>query len=94
MMGMATPNLFHFDRPLPPPFDKLPNKKVKGAASHYGGTEATLCAPVIKAVHAFCGCRAGEPGAVGSVTPDTFVAEYKSSAGPETYHLVVYDSST
>ena len=39
MMGMATPNLFHFDRPLPPPFDKLPNKKVKGAASHYGGTE-------------------------------------------------------
>ena len=50
---MATPNLFHFDRPLPPPFDKLPNKKVIADASLYGGTEDNFFAPVIKAVHDF-----------------------------------------
>lgn len=96
MMGMATSltNLFNFGRPLPKPFDKLPSKKLKGVASKYGGVEATLCAPVIKAVHALCVCQNGGEGAVGQITSTLSVAEYKSSMGPEAYHLVVYDSGT
>ena len=96
MMGMATSltNLFNFGRPLPPPFDKLGSKKLKGVASKYGGVEATLCAPVIKAVHALCVCQNGGEGAVGKITSAMSVAEYKSSMGPDAYHLVVYDSGT
>lgn len=96
MMGMATSltNLFNFGRPLPPPFDKLPSKKLKGVASKYGGVEATLCAPVVKAVHALCACQNGGEGAVGKITSAMSVAEYKSSMGPDAYHLVVYDSGT
>lgn len=96
MMGMATSltNLFNFGRPLPPPFDKLGSKKLKGVASKYGGVEATLCAPVIKAVHALCACQNGGEGAVGKITSAMSVAEYKSSMGPDAYHLVVYDSGT
>ena len=96
MMGMATSltNLFNFGRPLPKPFDKLPSKKLKGVASKYGGVEATLCAPVIKAVHALCVCQNGGEGAVGQITSTLSVAEYKSSMGPDAYHLVVYDSGT
>ena len=96
MMGMATSltNLFNFGRPLPAPFDKLGSKKLKGVASKYGGVEATLCAPVIKAVHALCVCQNGGEGAVGQITSTLSVAEYKSSMGPDTYHLVVYDSGT
>lgn len=96
MMGMATSltNLFNFSRPLPKPFDKLPSKKLKGVASKYGGVEATLCAPVIKAVHALCVCQNGGEGAVGQITSTLSVAEYKSSMGPDAYHLVVYDSGT
>ena len=96
MMGMATSltNLFNFGRPLPPPFDTLGSKKLKGVASKYGGVEATLCAPVIKAVHALCACQNGGEGAVGKITSAMSVAEYKSSMGPEAYHLVVYDSGT
>src|SRR5699024_3134523 len=94
--GMATSltNLFNFGRPLPKPFDKLPSKKLKGVASKYGGVEATLCAPVIKAVHALCVCQNGGEGAVGQITSTLSVAEYKSSMGPDAYHLVVYDSGT
>lgn len=96
MMGMATSltNLFNFGKPLPKPFDKLPSKKLKGVASKYGGVEATLCAPVIKAVHALCACQNGGEGAVGKITSAMSVAEYKSSMGPDAYHLVVYDSGT
>ena len=96
MMDMATSltNLFNFGRPLPAPFDKLGSKKLKGVASKYGGVEATLCAPVIKAVHALCACQNGGEGAVGKITSTLSVAEYKSSMGPDAYHLVVYDSGT
>lgn len=96
MMDMATSltNLFNFGRPLPAPFDKLGSKKLKGVASKYGGVEATLCAPVIKAVHALCACQNGGEGAVGKITSAVSVAEYKSSMGPDAYHLVVYDSGT
>lgn len=93
-MPTSLTNLFNFGRPLPKPFDKLPSKKVKGFASRYGGTEATLCAPVIKAVHALCACQNGGEGAVGKITSTLSVAEYKSSMGPDAYHLVVYDSGT
>lgn len=97
MMGMATSltNLFNFGRPLPPPFDKLGSKKIHGAASQYGGTDATLCAAVIKAVNALCGCVNGDgEGALGRISPTNSVAEYKSSMGPTAYHLVVYDAAT
>lgn len=95
-MGMAVSltNLFNFGRPLPKPFDKLGSKKVKGVASKYGGVESTLCAPVIKAVHALCVCQNGGEGAVGKITSTMSVAEYKSSMGPDAYHLVVYDAGT
>lgn len=97
MMGMATSltNLFNFSRPLPPPFDKLGSKKIEGAASQYGGTDATLCAAVIKAVNVLCGCVNGDgEGALGRISPTNSVAEYKSSMGPTAYHLVVYDAAT
>lgn len=93
-MPTSLTNLFNFGRPLPKPFDKLPSKKVKGFASRYGGTEATLCASIIKAVHALCACQNGGEGAVGKITSAMSVAEYKSSMGPDAYHLVVYDSGT
>ena len=97
MMGMATSltNLFNFSRPLPPPFDKLGSKKIHGAASQYGGTDATLCAAVIKAVNVLCGCVNGDgEGALGRISPTNSVAEYKSSMGTTAYHLVVYDAAT
>ncbi len=94
-MATSMTNLFNFGRPLPEPFEKLPNKKVKGTASKYGGLEATLCAPVIKGVNAFCACVNGTgQGAVGNIEGQRYVAEYKSSMGADTYHLVVYDAST
>ena len=93
-MPTSLTNLFNFSRPLPPPFDKLGSKKIHGAASQYGGTDATLCAAVIKAVNALCACQNGGAGAVGKITSAMSVAEYKSSMGPDAYHLVVYDSGT
>lgn len=94
-MSVSISNLFHYGRPLPPPFDTLGSKKVKVSSRYGDGTEATLCASVVKAVHAYCRCMngAGE-GAAGMVDHEKSVAEYKSSAGPDAYHLVVYDSST
>ena len=94
-MATSMTNLFNFGRPLPEPFEKLPNKKVKGAASKYGDLEATLCASVLKGVNAFCACVNGTgQGAVGNIEGQRYVAEYKSSMGADTYHLVVYDAST
>ena len=93
-MSVSIGNLFNFGRSLPEPFDKLANKKVKTSSKYGSGTEATLCATVIKAVHAVCNCMTGTgEGAVGSIDHRT-VAEYKSSAGPDLYHLVVFDSGT
>lgn len=87
-------NIFNFSRPLPEPYDKLPNKKVSVSSKYGDGTTATLCATVIKAVHAVCRCMDGTgEGAVG-VIDHRIVAEYKSSIGPDSYHLVVYDSTT
>ncbi len=87
-------HLFNFDRHLPEPFDKLSSKLV-GVSSKYGsGTKATLCAPVVKAVHSMIGCMNGTgQGAVGTLDNQT-VAEYKSSMGQSLYHLVVYDKNT
>ena len=94
-MATSMTNLFNFGRPLPEPFEKLPNKKVKGTASKYGGLEATLCASVLKGVNAFCACVNGTgQGAVGHIEGQRYVAEYKSSMGADAYHLVVYDAST
>ena len=78
-MATSLTNLFNFSRPLPPPFDKLGSKKIEGVASQYGGTDATLCAAVIKAVNALCACYNGGAGAVGKITSAMSVAEYLSS---------------
>ena len=85
-------NIFNFGRDLPAPFDTLSNKKV-GVSSKYGDkTTSTLCATMIKAIHAVINCmQATGEGAVGVIDQRT-VAEYKSSVSPDAYHLVVYDS--
>lgn len=93
-MSVSMGNLFNYSRSLPAPFDKLANKKVKVSSKYGSGTEATLCCTMIKAVHAVCNCMTGTgEGAVGSIDHRT-VAEYKSSASPDLYHLVVFDSGT
>lgn len=85
-------NLFNFTRPLPEPFDTVTNKKIKVTSKYGNGTASTLCSTVIKAIHALCRCMNGSgEGAVGVIDSKT-VAEYKSSMGPDTYHLVVYNS--
>ena len=93
-MSVSMGNLFNFARSLPEPFDKLANKKLKISSKYGSGTEATLCCTMIKAVHAVCNCMTGTgEGAVGSIDHRT-VAEYKSSAGPDLFHLVVFDSGS
>lgn len=89
-------NLFNFGRSIPAPFDRV-NKRVK-VQSRYGDKgESTLCGNVVKAIMAFCACADGSgQGAVGTfeMSGTRCVAEYKSSAGPNSYHLVVYDMSS
>lgn len=88
-------HLFNYSRPLPVPFDSLTNKKVKVSSMYGDGTNATLCATVIKAVHTVCWCMNGSgEGAVGTIDHRS-VVEYKSAVtGSDTFHLVVYDSSS
>ena len=94
-MSVSINNLFNYSRSLPPPFDTVTNKRVKVASMYGEKTESTLCGSVIKAVHALCRCMngAGE-GAVGQIDAYKSVAEYKSSVGPDAYHLVVFDASS
>ena len=92
-MSVSMNNLFNFGKSLPEPFNTLPSKKVKVSSKYGSSTDATLCATVIKAIHAVCNCMTGiGEGAVGSIDHRT-VAEYKSAAGTDIYHLVVFDSS-
>lgn len=87
-------NIFNFGRSLPSPFDTIANKKIKVSSKYGDGTTSTLCGTVIKAAHAVCHCMDGSgEGAVGIIDHRT-AAEYKSSAGADAYHLVVYDSNT
>lgn len=93
-MSTYMSNLFNYSRPLPEPFNTLTNKKVRVSSKYGDGTAATLCATVIKAVHAVCRCMEGTgEGAVG-VIDHRSVAEYKSSMSADAYHLVVYDRSS
>ena len=93
-MSTYTNNLLNFSRSLPSPFDTLKSKKVKVSSKYGDGTESTLCATVIKAVHAMCAAQNGSGlGAVG-VIDHRSVAEYKSSMGPDIYHLAVFDKSS
>lgn len=93
-MSAYVNNIFNFGRSLPVPFDTISNKKVKVSSKYGDGTASTLCSTVIKAVHAVCFCMSGAgEGAVG-VIDHRCVAEYKSSMGPDAYHLVVYDSNS
>ena len=89
-MSSYVTNLFSFTRSLPAPYDTLASKKVSKCSCYGDGKEATLSASVIKAVHAICNCMNGSEGAVGSFN-DKNIAEYKSSVGPDAYHLVVYN---
>lgn len=93
-MSAYTNNLFNYARSLPSPFDTLASKKIKVSSKYGSGTESTMSATVIKAVHAVCDCMNGSgEGAVGVIDHRT-VAEYKSSKGPDFYHLVVFDSNS
>ena len=94
-MSVSINNLFNYSRSLPVPFDTLTNKKVKVASMYGAKTESTLCGSVIKAVHAMCRCMNGTgEGAVGQIDTNKSVAEYKSSVGPDAYHLVVFDAAS
>lgn len=94
-MSVSINNLFNYSRSLPVPFDTMTNKKVKVASMYGAKTESTLCGPVIKAVHAMCRCMNGTgEGAVGQIDTNKSVAEYKSSVGPDAYHLVVFDAAS
>ena len=94
-MSVSINNLFNYSRSLPVPFDTMTNKKVKVASMYGAKTESTLCGSVIKAVHALCRCMNGTgEGAVGQIDTNKSVAEYKSSVGPDAYHLVVFDAAS
>ena len=94
-MSVSINNLFNYSRSLPVPFDTMTNKKVKVASMYGAKTESTLCGSVIKAVHAMCRCMTGTgEGAVGQIDTNKSVAEYKSSVGPDAYHLVVFDAAS
>ena len=94
-MSVSINNLFNYSRSLPVPFDTMTNKKVKVASMYGAKTESTLCGSVIKAVHAMCRCMNGTgEGAVGQIDTNKSVAEYKSSLGPDAYHLVVFDAAS
>ena len=86
-MSTSVSNLFAFDRALPAPFDTLRSKKVSVSSKYGDGMVSTLCSSVIKAIHAVFRCMEGTgEGAVGIIDHRT-VAEYKSSMGPDAYHL-------
>lgn len=94
-MSVSINNLFNYSRSLPVPFDTMTNKKVKVASMYGAKTESTLCGSVIKAVHAMCRCMNGTgEGAVGQIDTNKSMAEYKSSVGPDAYHLVVFDAAS
>lgn len=94
-MSVSINNLFNYSRSLPVPFDTMTNKKVKVASMYGAKTESALCGSVIKAVHAMCRCMNGTgEGAVGQIDTNKSVAEYKSSVGPDAYHLVVFDAAS
>ena len=94
-MSVSINNLFNYSRSLPVPFDTMTNKKVKVASMYGAKTESTLCGSVIKAVHAMCRCMNGTgEGAGGQIDTNKSVAEYKSSVGPDAYHLVVFDAAS
>lgn len=94
-MSVSINNLFNYSRSLPVPFDTMTNKKVKVASMYGAKTESKLCGSVIKAVHAMCRCMNGTgEGAVGQIDTNKSVAEYKSSIGPDAYHLVVFDAAS
>lgn len=94
-MSVSINNLFNYSRSLSVPFDTMTNKKVKVASMYGAKTESTLCGSVIKAVHAMCRCMNGTgEGAVGQIDTNKSVAEYKSSVGPDAYHLVVFDAAS
>ena len=58
-MSAYTNNLFNYARSLPSPFDTLASKKIKVSSKYGSGTESTMSATVIKAVHAVCDCMNG-----------------------------------
>lgn len=88
-MSINLSNLFAYKRSLPKPFEK--SSKVINVSSIYGiKNKSTLSGSVIKGINAVCACYFGSDGAVGFLD-NRMVAEYKSSMGPDAYHLVVYN---
>lgn len=83
----------NFSRALPAPFDTVA-KKVSVSSKYGDKTSATLSITVAKGVLAYCKCKdANIDGALGCCGAKG-VAEYKSAAGPDAYHIAVYDPSS
>ena len=75
-MSVNTKFLYAFDHPLPPPFDKRSSRRVKVSSMYGDGTESTLSASFIKAVHAYLGCVDGSAaGAIGRLADQRIVVE-------------------
>ena len=55
-MSTNASNLFAFDRALPSPFDTLKSKRLSVSSKYGDGTASTLCASVIKGIHAVFRC--------------------------------------
>lgn len=90
-MNVNLQTLFAFSRKLQPPFDKLKSKKIKVSSKYGDGTEATLSPSMAKAVTAYCNSRSGSAKGALGLSEGRTVAEYKSAASPDAYHLAVYD---
>jgi len=93
-MSSSVQKLFVYNRPLPEPFDRLSNKKVKISSRYGDGTEATLSSTVIKAVHAYLKCVNGTAAGALGLIDRRAICEYKSAAGPDIFHLAVYDPAS
>lgn len=89
MSNVNIGNLFNFSRSLPTPFSA---RRVGVASKYSSSSESTLSSSVIKGINAVCNCKTRAiEGAVGELD-GKFLAEYKSAAGADAFHLVVYDS--
>ncbi len=93
-MSKNIENFFSFRRHLPKPFDGTTARRT-GVQSKYGtGNIATLCSNIVKAIIAYCACKNGSGDGALGLLGSKCVAEYKSAASADAYHLVVFDKSS
>ena len=68
-MSTNASNLFAFDRALPAPFDTLKSKRLSVSSKYGDGTASTLCASVIKGIHAVFRCMGSTTARSPSTSP-------------------------